>query len=240
MNVIEDLDQHVDGYDDKQIYSYDMKIWFKHYIKRLKEIVHGTTCLELGIGHGFTSNTFSSFFKTYKVIEGSQKIINRFFELYPGANIQIVHGYFEEFETEEKFDIILMGYILEHVDNPKFVLNKYKQYLNNNGSIIVVVPNGSALNRRFGLKAGLIKSLDEMTSFDVMCGHKRTFTYDSLIDLVASCNLKITRNEGIFLKSLSTPQMIQANIPDNIIQAMCEVAIDYPELASCILLELKL
>jgi len=195
----ENLDQHIDGYDDKHIFSYDMKIWMDWYVKRLKQILKGNNCLELGIGHGYTTNTFSSYFKEYEVIEGSEQMIERFFKLFPSSKVNIELGYFEDFEPSKKFDVILMGYVLEHVDDPMQILIKYRQYLAENGSIYVVVPNGSALNRRFGLKAGYIKSLDEVSEFDYKCGHKRTFTYESLIQLVKECNLKIERQEGIFL-----------------------------------------
>lgn len=239
MKEKEDLDQHIDGYDPSQLHSYDMEIWFAWYVKRLKELLKGENCLELGIGHGYTTNTFSDFFNSYKVLEGGPKIIDRFYELNPNTKVDVELVYFEDFETEEKFDAILMGYIMEHVDDPAEILNKYKHYLSDNGSIFITVPNGSALNRRFGLKAGYIKSLDEMSEFDYQCGHKRTFTYESLLKLVEYCDLKIEKCEGIFMKPMTTSQMIAANIPNKIIQAMCEVAVDYPELSSSILLELK-
>ncbi len=239
MKEKEDLDKHIDGYDPNQLYSYDMEIWFAWYVKRLKEILAGENCLELGIGHGYTTNTFSQFFKTYKVIEGGPKIIERYYELNPESKVDVQLAYFEDYETDEKFDAILMGYILEHVDDPAEILNKYKHYLRKGGSIYVVVPNGSALNRRFGLRAGYIASLDEMSEFDYKCGHKRTFTYESLLALVEECNLKVEKCEGIFIKPMTTQQMIAAKIPDNIIQAMCEVAVDFPEISSSILLELK-
>jgi 2-polyprenyl-3-methyl-5-hydroxy-6-metoxy-1,4-benzoquinol methylase len=235
----ENLDQHIDAYDDKHIFSYDMKIWMNWYVKRLKEILKGKKCLELGIGHGYTTNTFSSCFNEYTVIEGSKQMIERYFKLFPSSNVKIELGYFEDFKTEEKFDVILMGYVLEHVDNPKLILKKYKKYLSANGSIYVVVPNGSALNRRFGLKAGYIKSLDEMSDFDYKGGHKRTFTYESLMQLVKDCDLETAREEGIFLKCMSTEQMLKLNISESIINAMCEVAVDFPEIAACVLLELK-
>ena len=239
MGKKENLDIHINGYDDKQIFSYDMKIWMDWYVKRLKQILVGSNCLELGIGHGYTTNTFSEFFKEYTVVEGSQLMIERFASLFPSSNVNIELGYFEDFETKSKFDVILMGYVLEHVDNPKLILKKYKNYLSTKGSIFVVVPNGSALNRRFGLKAGYIKSLDNISEFDYLCGHKRTFTYESLLQLVKESNLKIVRQEGIFLKCMSTQQMLDLKISESIINAMCEVAVDYPELAACILLELK-
>lgn len=239
MKEKENLDKHLDGYEANHIFSYDMKIWMDWYVKRLKQILKGSNCLELGIGHGYTTNTFSDFFKEYTVVEGSQQMIERFHKLFSKSKVNIVSGYFEDFEPSKTFDVILMGYVLEHVDNPELILKKYKKYLSTNGSIYVVVPNGSALNRRFGLKAGYIKSLDEISEFDYKCGHKRTFTYESLVRLVHDCDLKITRQEGIFLKCMTTQQMIDLQIPESIINAMCEVAIDFPEIAACILFELK-
>jgi 2-polyprenyl-3-methyl-5-hydroxy-6-metoxy-1,4-benzoquinol methylase len=240
MKYNENLDQYIEGYQDIQIFSYDMKIWMSWYVKRLQELLKGNSCLELGIGHGYTTSTFSKYFKFYKVIEGSPKMIERFNKMCPNSEINVELVYFEDFDTSEKFDVILMGYVLEHVNDPEFILNKYKQFLNNDGHIFVVVPNGAALNRRFGLKAGYIKSLDEMSEFDLLCGHKRTFTYNSLIELVNKCGLDIIRCEGIFLKCMATQQMIDLKIPDPIIKGMCAVAVDYPELAACILVELKL
>jgi len=38
---------------------------------------------------------------------------------------------------------------------------------------------------------------------------------------------------------MTTQQMVDLKLPGSIINAMCEVAVDYPELAACILLELK-
>ena len=239
MNIKENLDQHIDGYDNNQIFSFDMKIWMNWYVKRLKQLLSGSNCLELGIGHGYTTNEFSNFFSEYIVIEGSRKMTERYFNLFPDSKVNIKLGYFEDFNPNDKFDVILMGYVLEHVDDPEYILNKYKNYLNPHGSIYVVVPNGSALNRRFGLKADFIKSLDEISEFDYKCGHKRTFTYESLIQLVKKCDLKIAKQEGIFMKCMTTQQMIDLKIPDPIINAMCEVAVDYPELAASILLELK-
>ncbi len=235
----ENLDLHIKAYDKSQIYSYDMEIWMAWYVKRLKELLNGNSCLELGIGHGYTTETFSKFFEQYTVLEESSKIIERYKIRNPQSTIVAKQEYFEDFQTTEKFDVILMGYVLEHVTDPEYILNKYKLLLKENGRIYVTVPNGSALNRRFGLKAGYIKSLDAMSEFDYTAGHKRTFTYESLIELVNNFNLRINKKEGIFLKCMSTAQMIQLNIPENIIQGMCEVAVDYPELAACILLELK-
>jgi len=49
---------------------------------------------------------------------------------------------------------------------------------------------------------------------------------------------EIRRLEGIYLKPLTTRQMIALDLDENIIRALCEVAIDYPELSCGILAEL--
>lgn len=39
MNKKENLDLYYEGYEDEQIFSFDMRIWMTWYVKRLKEIV---------------------------------------------------------------------------------------------------------------------------------------------------------------------------------------------------------
>jgi hypothetical protein len=45
--------------------------------------------------------------------------------------------------------------------------------------------------------------------------------------------------EGIYLKPFTTRQMLSLNFSDEILDALCKVGIDYPELCCGILAELK-
>ena len=57
-----------------------------------------------------------------------------------------------DFDTSETFNIIILSDILEHVENPDFLLKMSKKHLIDNGIILVSVPNGygpSELERRF-------------------------------------------------------------------------------------------
>mgnify|MGYP002638850069 CR=1 FL=1 len=49
-----------------------------------------------------------------------------------GKNVCKV-GIVEDFETEEKFDIIWSSHVFEHVLKPKLVLKKLKNYLKDDG-----------------------------------------------------------------------------------------------------------
>ena len=61
---------------------------------------------------------------------------------------------FQDFESSEKFDAVLMGEFLEHFDNPVDVLIEVKQVLSPDGIVIITTPNMPGLHNR--LKFGLL------------------------------------------------------------------------------------
>jgi hypothetical protein len=55
---------------------------------------------------------------------------------------------------------------------------------------------------------------------------------------VSDAGYKIEKMEGIYLKPFTTRQILSLNLADDIIQALCEVGIEYPELSCAILAQL--
>lgn len=233
------LDKFTESYKDKFPYSLDNRLILNWYPERVLNLAKGNSLLELGLGHGYSSLKFSEKFKRHVVIEGSEEIITLFNINFGTKKISIIHSYFEEYTAEEKFDVIVMGFILEHVADPSLILQKYKQFLNPGGSIFIAVPNAETLNKRFGYEAGLIKNLEELSQADLALGHRRLFTVDSLKSLVSSKGLSIKAIEGIFLKPITTQQIINLDLSEEILQAMLKVGINYPELCVGILMETK-
>jgi 2-polyprenyl-3-methyl-5-hydroxy-6-metoxy-1,4-benzoquinol methylase len=193
--------------------------------------------LELGIGHGFSTNRFSQHFSSHVVIDGSASVISQFREHYPNSSAAIVESYFENFDTESRFDLIVMGFILEHVDNPQTVLTRFKKFLNPGGRCFVLVPNGESLHRRFGHAAGLLDDMMALGQGDVELGHKRLYSSESLTSELNAAGYKVVRKEGLFMKPFTTPQLKLLQLDESIIRAMCTVAIDYPELSCALLFE---
>lgn len=104
--------------------------------------------------------------------------------------------------------------------------------------MFITVPNAEVLNRRLGHLAGLLPDMQELSEHDLLLGHKRYYTVESLRKDVQEAGYTIQRLEGIYLKPLTTNQMTSMNLDDKIIQALCLVAIDYPELSCGLLAEL--
>jgi SAM-dependent methyltransferase len=231
-----ELDSLSGIYDGNSIYQYDNQVILERYPKQvLKNYLGRGALLELGLGHGFSAQAFSGYFDSHTVIEGSLKVIEQHRELLQRHNINIINSFFEDFETDKKYDLIVAGFVLEHVENPKNILSKYLKFLNESGMLIVAVPNSDSLNRRIGLYSGLLSDLNLLSEHDKKLGHLRYFNYKSLLDLVENADGHIEFVEGIFLKVASSTQLQKLNLETSILDGYCQLAEEYPEL-SCALL----
>lgn len=214
----------------------------KWYPKRiLKRLEHSgvRSLLELGLGHGFTSVLFNQFFERHFVVEGSSVVIDLFKEKNEELSLEIVESYFENFSTPERFDVIIMGFILEHVDNPGLILDRFKEFLRPDGRMFVAVPNAKSLNRRLGLELGMIDDIYSLNTNDLAQGHQRQFCRETLKMLLSEHGLEAVWEEGIYLKPLPLAFLQQLPRFSENLQAMLEVGVDFPELCVGILMEIR-
>lgn len=234
------LDDHVAAYKGGNLYDFDNEIILTWYPQRILMNSKGaSSILELGLGHGFTASIFAGSFDRHVVLEGSPAIIQNFKEKFPDCDAQIIETYFEEFDTEDKFDVIVMGFILEHVDDPLQIICRYKKFLSQKGALFLAVPNAETLNRRLGHIAGMLGDMNMLSENDLLQGHKRYYTVASLTDEINRAGFKIDRMEGLYLKPFTTRQVISLNLDAKIILALCEVGVDYPELSCGILAQIS-
>jgi len=234
------LDTHVKAYEGKNLYDFDNNIQLNWYPKRILEFTkNAKSIMELGVGHGITTNIFSQKFNRHVVLEASPAVIENFKEKYPNSKAEIIETFFEQFESEEKFDVIVAGFILEHVDKPLEILKYYKKFLSHDGKMFITVPNAEVLNRKLGYLAGMLADMQELSEHDHLCGHKRYYSVNSLTKEVEHAGYEVVRLEGIYLKPVTTKQMIELNFSDKIIDALCIVGIDYPELCCGIMAQIK-
>lgn len=225
------LDSHLEAYQGGFIYEFDNQIQMNWYPSRIMNFSNkSSSVLELGLGHGISAKLFSDYFKDYTVIDASKAVIENFINEFPTCKFEIIEEYFELFETNNKYDIIIMGFILEHVDDPEVILRHFKNFLKPNGKIYVTVPNSEVMNRRLGNLTGDLPDMKLLSDHDYICGHKRYYSVKTLTEQITNCGFKINRFEGIYLKPLSTKQMISLNLDSKYINALCELGIDYPEL----------
>lgn len=232
------LNEFAPAYGADFAYAFDNQVMLNWYPRRI--MLHSSAssrALELGIGHGYTCDHFSRYYAHYAVIDGSASVIEQFRGQYPASPAQIMHGYFEDFSMPGQVDLVIMGFVLEHVEDPAQVLRHFRQFIAPGGRCFVAVPNAESLHRRFGHAAGLLPDIAVLGAGDLALGHRRSFNLGSMRELLAACGYRVLREEGIFLKPLTTGQLLSLDLSPAILEGMCQVGVDYPELCAGLLFE---
>ena len=62
-------------------------------------------------------------------------------DMLPSSKQNIIQGNMETYNFNKKFDVIVAGDIIEHVDNQGLLLNNIKRHLKNNGKFILSTQN---------------------------------------------------------------------------------------------------
>lgn len=234
------LDNHVAAYTGSNLYDFDNRILLNWYPARIASLCAGAaSLLELGLGHGYTTSILAQNFPRHLVLDGSPAVIANFRSMWPDCPAEVRQTYFETFESDERFDVIVMGFILEHVDDPVQIMDIYRRFLKPGGRMFVAVPNAEVLNRRLGHLAGLLPDMEALSENDYLLGHQRYYTVKTLSADIDQAGYDIVKLEGIYLKPLATSQMVSLNLSEAIIRSFCEVGVDYPELSCGIMAEIR-
>lgn len=238
--MVNTLDCHAVAYQGNNLYDFDNQILLTWYPQRVLQFAGAArSLLELGLGHGYTTDIFSRRFERHLVLEGSSVVISNFRERHPDCPCEIVETFFEKFDTEERFDVIVMGFILEHVADPAAVLRRFRDFLALGGKLFVAVPNAEVLNRRLGHLMGLLDDMAKLSDNDQLLGHLRYYTIESLTEELAQAGFGIDRLEGIYLKPFTTSQILSLDLDQKAIEALCRVGVDYPELSCGLFAEIS-
>ncbi|MEI3855266.1 MULTISPECIES: class I SAM-dependent methyltransferase [Ensifer] len=237
----ENLDNVASEYLPNAVTSIENNLILNWYPQRMVErFGKCQSLLDLGIGHGYTPHLFNKVCDRHVIVEGSQFVIDLFKKNSPDFSGEIVFSYFEDFETEERFDVIIMGFVLEHVDDPGLVLDRFRRFLKPNGRLFAAVPNAKSLNRRLGVELGKIDDIYSLNANDLALGHKRQYCRDTFRAELENHGFRVVHEEGIYLKPLPLP--VLQTLPDfeANLHAMLRVGIEFPDLCVGLLMEAEL
>jgi trans-aconitate methyltransferase len=239
--MVNTLDKHIVAYQGDNLYDFDNEIILTWYPQRiLRHAGAARSLLELGLGHGYTTEIFSRHFPRHVVLEGSSDVIAQFRDTHRACAADIVETYFETFDADERFDVIVMGFVLEHVDDPGLILRRFRKFLAFGGRMFLAVPNAEVLNRRLGHLAGMLDDMMALSENDLLLGHKRYYTVARLHEELVEAGWRVNWVEGIYLKPFTTRQILSLQFDRTVIDALCAVGIDYPELSAGLLAEVSI
>jgi len=243
MLIDQDSAAYVPGF---QYYEDNIRLLRAGLEQMLRRTAHleRVSLLSLGVGHRHTVRGLieglGERLERYLIVEGSQDIIDLLrHEVALPPQVRLEQAYFEEFETGQRFDVIEMGFVLEHVNDPAFVLRRFRRFLAPGGRMMVAVPNADSLHRQIGHAAGLLPDVHDLSPADLALGHRRYFDPPSLDALLAACGLQVVGRAGLMLKPLTSAQLASLGLDPRIVQAMDEVGFGLPQICNAIFVEAK-
>jgi 2-polyprenyl-3-methyl-5-hydroxy-6-metoxy-1,4-benzoquinol methylase len=85
---------------------------------------------------------------------------------------------------KNKFDLVIIGEIIEHIYDTDFLLREIYRLLKPNGYLLLSTPNIASLGRRMLLLLGINPLLEISPNYSDSSGHIRYFTHSSLNQLI--------------------------------------------------------
>lgn len=201
----------------------------KHSFAIAKRYMVGDTILEMGPAEGVMSELLAATGKKLTLVEGSALFCDDLRRRFPQA--EVIHSLFEEFDTKEVFDNIILGHVLEHVEDPIHILSRARPWLKpNTGRLFGAVPNARSLHRQAAVIMGLLEQEAALNEMDFHHGHRRVFNPETFRNAFLQAGLKIEIFGGYWMKPLSNAQIESAWSPE-MIDAFMSLGERYPDIA---------
>lgn len=189
----------------------------------------GVNLLEMGPAEGVMTELLATTGKQITVVEGSGMFSANLRQRFP--LVKVVHSLFEEFQPEEQFDNIILGHVLEHVQNPVDILARAKRWLKPcSGRLFAAVPNARSLHRQAAVIMGLLRQEDALNEMDLHHGHRRVFNPETFRNAFYQAGLNIEVFGGYWMKPVSNKQ-IEDNWTAEMLDAFMKLGERYPDIA---------
>jgi len=191
--------------------------------------LRGNSMLEMGPAEGVMTELLSRTGKSLTLVEGSRAFCDALAARFPEA--VVVHSLFEDFEPRHPFDNIVLGHVLEHVEDPAAIVARAASWLSPQGRILAAVPNCRSLHRQAAVLMNLLPSEDALNEMDIHHGHRRVFNPESFRQCFLAAGLSIDIFGGYWLKPVSNRQ-IEATWTPDMLAAFMALGERYPDIAA--------
>ena len=173
--------------------------------------------LELGPAEGVMTDRLVECSEPLTVVEGSSTFCANLRVRHPG--ITVINSLFESFEPQGSFKNILLGHVLEHVEEPEQILRRCGTWLDDDGIILAAVI------------MGLLPYESALNDADRQHGHRRVFDPESFRRCFNEAGLALKVFGGYWLKPVSNSQLEQSWNEDMLLSFM-RLGERYPDIAA--------
>lgn len=201
----------------------------KYSFEIAQRYLTGSTLLEMGPAEGVMTDLLVTTEMDMTVIEGSSIFCDDLRKRHPG--IEVVHTLFEEYEPTKTFDNIILGHVLEHVQDPVDILKRAQKWLTpGSGKLFAAVPNARSLHRQAAVVMNLLEAEDALNEMDIHHGHRRVFNPESFRNCFYQAGLNVDVFGGYWMKPVSNKQIEEHWTPE-MLNAFMQLGERYPDIA---------
>ncbi|WP_411287937.1 class I SAM-dependent methyltransferase [Phenylobacterium sp.] len=199
-----------------------------HSFKVFQRFIRPGPILEMGPAEGHMTGDLAALGEPLTLVEGAQSFCESLRDRHPQA--RVVHSLFEDFKPDEAFQTIVLGHVLEHVDDPVSILQRAREWLAPEGRILAAVPNSRSLHRQAAVLMGLLPFEEALNAADHRHGHRRVYNPETYRRDFLRAGLTIEVFGGYWLKPLSNSQ-IERDWTDEMLAAFMKLGERYPDTA---------
>lgn len=189
----------------------------------------GRRCLEMGPAEGVMTPHLDRAFPDLTLVDGAEAFCASLRLRFPAATV--IRSLFEDFVPSAAFDTIVLGHVLEHVENPMELLRKTGSWLAPGGVICCAVPNARSLHRQAAVLLRILDTENSLNPTDLHHGHRRVYNPETFRADFLAAGLGIRFFGGYWIKPLSNAQMEGSWTPE-MIQGFMQLGERYPDIAA--------
>lgn len=219
---LEDIAQHsrYGAGVNRDTVSYSFEV-FRRFIRR-------GCILELGPAEGIMTDLLVDLGQPLHLVEGSSQFCEDIRRRHP--SVTIAHSLFEDYVPQQRFESIILGHVLEHVEDPVAILAKAREWLTDDGRLFAAVPNSRSLHRQAAVIMGLLPFEESLNEADHYHGHRRVYNPETFRRDFKLAGLHIEVFGGYWLKPVSNGQ-IERDWSPEMLQAFMALGERYPDIA---------
>ena len=201
--------------------AYSVRIFSRHW--------RPGSCLELGPAEGLATASLVEYFADLTCVDGAETFCTSLAQRYP--HIKVACSLFENYEPGRTFDNIVLGHVLEHVDDPAAILSRVRNWLNPRGRVFAAVPNARSLHRQMGVAMGLLETEATLNALDHRHGHRRVYNPESFRNDFRAAGLIVELFGGYWIKPVANAHL-EEHWTAEMIEAAMVVGERYPDIAA--------
>lgn len=193
----------------------------KMVIDEIRRFIKPGRMLELGYINNIWTDALLAAGGSVDILEAATNHVEKAREHFrDDKRVRVFQTLFEDYVPQEKYDTILMSGVIKHIPDDVGFLRMTRAWLKPDGVVIGCTQNSRSFHRRLGAYMGLELAPDVHNKRDREVFNIHHYDRFKWRALFLEAGYEVERVQGVFLKILSTEQMMYLGEKYDIIQIM--------------------